>query len=116
MAAGRPADAHNMLLDLFNNVEPTPEQIRLTALAANAAGDAGDAYFYMGEYQIAGGDLNLAAQQLQLALAAPHLSQIQRERYQARLDEVREYLASTRKRRLTSDNSDQGQQQRGGGH
>jgi beta-barrel assembly-enhancing protease len=116
MAAGRPADAHNMLLDLFNNVPPTPDQIRLTALAASAAGDAGDAYFYMGEYQIAGGDLSLAVQQLQLALASPHISQIQRERYQARLDEVREYLASTRKRQFTSDNGgDQGQGRRGGG-
>jgi beta-barrel assembly-enhancing protease len=114
MAAGRPADAHNMLLDLFNNVPPTPDQIRLTALAASAAGDAGDAYFYMGEYQIAGGDLNLAAQQLQLALASPHISQIQRQRYQARLDEVRDYLASTRKRQLT-DNSDQGPHRGGGG-
>jgi predicted Zn-dependent protease len=120
MAAGHPAEAHVMLLDLFNNVPPTPDQIRLTALAASAAGDPGDAYYYMGEYQIAGGDLNLAVQQLQLALAAPHLSQIQRERYQARLDEIRDYLASTRKRRLSSDNNDgsgqgQGQGRRGGG-
>jgi beta-barrel assembly-enhancing protease len=116
MAAGRPAEAHTMLLDLFNMVPPTLDQIRLTALAASAAGDPGDAYFYMGEYQIAGGDLMLATQQLQLALAAPNLSQIQRQRYQARLDEVRDYLASTRKRRL--DSTDQGQQpsgQRGGG-
>src|SRR6266480_4234158 len=118
MAAGRPADAHDMLLDLFNNVPPTPDQIRLTALAASAAGDAGDAYFYMGEYQIAGGDLALAAQQLQLALASPNISTVQRQRYQARLDEVRDYLASTRKRRLTDNGNGQGQQtgqQRGGG-
>jgi predicted Zn-dependent protease len=115
MANGRAGDAHNMLLDLFNNVEPTPDQIRLTALAASSAGDPGDAYYYMGEYQLASGDLNLAAQQYQIALAAPHLSAIQRARYQARLDEVREYLASTRKRQLTSDNGDQGQR-RGGGH
>jgi predicted Zn-dependent protease len=117
MAVGRPMDAHNMLLDLFNNVAPTPEQIRLTALAASAAGDPGDAYYYMGEYQIAGGDLNLAAQQYQLALASPHLSQIQRQRFQARLDEVRDFLMSQRKRQL-SDGGDQqqGQQQgrRGG--
>jgi predicted Zn-dependent protease len=116
MLAGRPADAHNMLLDLFNNVQPTPDQIRLTALAASAAGDAGDAYFYMGEYQIAGGDLYLAAQQLQLALAAPHISQIQRQRYQARLDEVRDYLASMRKRQFAAENGDQGQGQQGGRH
>ncbi len=91
-----------MLLDLFNVVPPTPEQIRLTALAASAAGDPGDAYFYMGEYQIANGDLQLAVQQIQLALAAPRLSTIQRQRYRARLDEVREFLASTRKPRLTA--------------
>ena len=115
MAAGRPAEAHTMLLDLFNNVPPTPDQIRLTALAASAAGDPGDAYYYMGEYQISGGELNLAVQQLQLALASPHITQIQRERYQARLDELRDYLASTRKRQLASDNQDQGQGQRRGG-
>ena len=114
MAVGKPMEAHNLLLDLFNNVAPTPDQIRLIALAANAAGDSGDAYFYMGEYQIAGGDLSLAAQQLQLALAAPHLTPIQRARYQARLDEVREYLMSMRKRQV-SDSGDQGQQQGGGG-
>jgi beta-barrel assembly-enhancing protease len=113
MAAGRPGEAHNMLLDLFNNVPPTPEQIRLTALAASAAGDAGDAYFYMGEYDIAGGDLNLAAQQLQLALASPHISQIQRQRYQARLEEVREFLASMRKRQVADNGDGQGQH---GGH
>src|SRR5262249_3083392 len=112
MANGHAAEAHTKLLDLFNNVPPAPDQIRLTALAASAAGDPGDAYFYMGEYQIAGGDLNLAAQQLQLALAAPHISQIQRQRYQARLDEVREYLMSMRKRQV-ADSGDQGQ--RGGG-
>ena len=113
MAAGRAGEAHNMLLDLFNNVPPTPDQIRLTALAASAAGDAGDAYFYMGEYEIANGDLMLAVQQLQLALASPHLTQIQRQRYQARLDEVRDFLASMHKRQVASDNGD-GQGQRGG--
>jgi predicted Zn-dependent protease len=102
MAAGNPKEAHEVLLDLFNNVPPTPDQIRLTALAASAAGAAGDAYFYMGEYQIAGGDLALAAQQYQLALAAPNLTQVQRQRYQARLDEVREYLASARLRRASN--------------
>ena len=116
MAAGRPMDAHNLLLDLFNNVPPPPDQIRLTALAASAAGDAGDAYYYMGEYQIAGGDLMLAVQQLQLALAAPHITQIQRSRYLARLDEVREYLASTRKRQFSADNGGGDQGQQGGRH
>ncbi len=41
IAANQPAKAHDLLLDLFNNVEPSPGQIRLTALAASGAGDAG---------------------------------------------------------------------------
>jgi hypothetical protein len=71
-------------------------------LAASAAGDAGDAYFYMGEYQIAGGDLLMAVQQLQLALASPNLSSIQRARFQARLDEVKEYIQNSRLRRVSN--------------
>jgi beta-barrel assembly-enhancing protease len=106
MANNKAAQAHTVLLDLFNNVAPTPDQIRLIALAASAAGDPGDAYFYMGEYQISGGNLNLAVQQLQLALASPNISSIQRQRYQARLDEVRDYLASTKKRQQLTDNTD----------
>jgi predicted Zn-dependent protease len=101
IAAGNAKEAHLVLLDLFNNVTPTPEQIRLTANAASAAGDAGDAYYYMGEYQLSGGNLPLAATQYQLALQAPNLSSIQRQRYQARLDEVREYLAMAKLRKTS---------------
>jgi predicted Zn-dependent protease len=103
MAAGRPKEAHAVLLDLFNNVSPTPEQIRLTALAASAAGDTGDAYFYMSEYHIASGDLPLAVQQLELALAAPNLNPVQRGRFQARMDEIRDYLATVKVRRVSRD-------------
>jgi predicted Zn-dependent protease len=101
MKAERPKEAHSLLLDVFNNEAPTPEQIQLTALAASAAGDTGDAYYYMSEYHIASGDLQLALQQLQLALAAPNLTSVQRQRFQARLDEIRDYLASTRVRKVS---------------
>lgn len=102
MSAGRARDAHIALLDLFNNVEPTPPQIQLTAQAASAAGDAGDAYYYMSEYNIANGELSLSVQQLQLALNAPNLTVVQRERYQARLDEIRDYLAQARMQRTSN--------------
>jgi beta-barrel assembly-enhancing protease len=102
MSMGRNKDAHLALLDLFNNVEPDPDQIRLTALAASAAGDVGDAYYYMGEYQIAGGELQLAMQQYQLALASPSLTKVQRERITARMNEVRDYLAVARLRRTSN--------------
>jgi predicted Zn-dependent protease len=92
MQNSHPQQAHQILLDLFNNVEPSPPQIRLTALAASAAGDPGDAYYYMAQYDLAGGNLPLANQQLELALASPNLSTIQRARFRAQLDEVRGWL------------------------
>jgi predicted Zn-dependent protease len=98
MKLDRAREAHVVLLDLFNNVPPTPEQIRLTALAASAAGDTGDAYFYMSEYHIASGDLPLASKQLELALAAPALSSVQRARFEARLKEIRDVLAESGRR------------------
>jgi beta-barrel assembly-enhancing protease len=92
MKAGKPQQAHQVLLDLFNLVDPTPPQIQLTALAANAAGDTADAYYYMGEYNLANGDLGLANQELELALRMPHLSNVQRERYRALLLQVRDWM------------------------
>jgi beta-barrel assembly-enhancing protease len=86
---GKPKKAHMVLLDLFNNVMPTPEQIKLTALAASAAGDTGDAYYYMSEFNLANGDLMLATTQLDLALAAPRLTEVQRKRFIARREEIR---------------------------
>jgi predicted Zn-dependent protease len=98
LQAGRPKRAHEVLLDLFNNVPPSQEQIRLTAIAANAAGDVADAYSYMAEYHIAGGDLPLAINQLELALSVPNLTQVQRLKFSARLKELREALPKERAR------------------
>jgi len=84
--------AHVVLLDLFNNVPPTPEQARYTAYAANAAGDVADAYYYMSEYHVISGDLVLAIDQLRLAQAVPGLNDVQRERFDARIRELQEYL------------------------
>ena len=85
-AMGTVYRAHHLLLDVFNVIAPTPEQIRLTALAASAAGDTADAYYYMSEYHISGGDLMLATQQLELALASSRISNVQRQRFRARLE------------------------------
>jgi beta-barrel assembly-enhancing protease len=93
--------AHAVLLDLFNNVAPTPEQIRFTALAASSAGDTADAAYYMSEYHISTGNLPLSVSQLEMALAVPGITGVQRSRFQARLDEVREVLFSDRRRRDT---------------
>jgi len=98
LQAGRPKRAHEVLLDLFNNVPPTQEQVRLTAIAANAAGDVADAYSYMAEYHIMGGDLPLAINQLELALSVPGLNSQQRAKFSARLQELRDALPKERAR------------------
>ena len=53
----------------------------------------------MSEYHIATGNLPLSVSQLEMALAAPNITAVQRGRYQARLDEVREVLFEGRKKR-----------------
>jgi predicted Zn-dependent protease len=85
---GEARKAHEVLLDLFNNVPPTPEQARFIAMVANSAGDVADAYSYMAEYHIMGGDLPLAINQLQLALSVPKITEVQRQRFKARLEEL----------------------------
>jgi beta-barrel assembly-enhancing protease len=100
MRLGDPKHAHEILLDLFNVVPPTPEQARLTALAANAAGDVADSYYYMSEYHILSGDLPLAINQLQLALAVPKITDVQRARFDARLDEIQQALPKRSARRV----------------
>ncbi|HKU15092.1 MAG TPA: M48 family metalloprotease [Steroidobacteraceae bacterium] len=105
MQLGDSKRAHEILLDLFNVVPPTPEQAKLTAQAANAAGDVADSYYYMSEYHLMSGDLPLAINQLQLALAVPKISEVQRARFEARLEEVQQALPKRVRRPATTDDN-----------
>jgi hypothetical protein len=49
------------------------------------------------------GDLPLAINQLQLALAVPKITDVQRARFEARLDEVQEALPKRVRRPVTAD-------------
>jgi len=89
---GEAERAHALLLDLMNNVPPTPEQVRLIARAASEAGDAAESYYYMSEYELMTGDLVGGIRYLQRALSLPDLQEIQRIRFQARIDFIREYM------------------------
>lgn len=91
--AREPAEAHRILLDLFNRVPPTPAQIQLIARAANAEGATANAHYYMAEYHVSLGSLYPAINQLQMALESPDVSAVDRARYRARLDRLREILA-----------------------
>ena len=66
--------------------------LALSALAASAAGEAAEANYYMAEYHVMSGDLTLAIETLRLALSTPNLTPVQRARYKARIDELKEYL------------------------
>jgi predicted Zn-dependent protease len=99
MRDGEAKRAHEVLLDLFNNVPPTAEQARFTAIAANAAGDVADSYYYMSEYHVISGDLTLAINQLRLAQAVPGINSVQRERFDARIRELQDYLPKGKRSR-----------------
>ena len=89
---GKAKLAHEILLDLLNNVPPTPKQVQLIARAANEAGDAAEAHYYMSEYRIMIGDLVGGVNFLRQALRMPNIQEIQRIRFEARIDFLREYM------------------------
>jgi predicted Zn-dependent protease len=100
MRIGNPEPAHEILLDLFNNVTPTPEQIRLITRAATAAGEDAEARYYMAEYRFMIGDLIGGIQFLRQALRIPELDEIQRIRFEARIDFVRDFMSEDQLQQL----------------
>jgi len=104
MHSGENKRAQLLLDDLFNVVEPSPDQTKLIAKAASQAGDLADSYYYMSFYWVMTGDLKMSATQLQLALALPGLDPIQRARFSARLDEIKAAMPKDRKNTVADDN------------
>ncbi|MGI9204080.1 MAG: beta-barrel assembly-enhancing protease [Woeseiaceae bacterium] len=100
MKIGQPVQAHEMLLDLFNHVAPTPEQVRMIARAATEAGEDAEARYYMAEYRFMIGDLVGGIQFLQQALRVTDLDEIQRIRFEARIDFVRDFMSEEQLQQL----------------
>lgn len=100
IAAGRPGEAHQLLLDLLNNVRPTPAQIQLIARAANAEGDIGNSLYYMAEYYVSIGNLPLAINQIRLAMESPDVNSVDEARFRAKLEQWTEYLSEEDRERL----------------
>ena len=92
--------AHEILLDLLNNVPPTPGQVRLIARAASEAGNDAESLYYMSEYRLMTGDLIGGIGYLRQALALPELQEIQRIRFEARIDSIRDYMSEDQLRQL----------------
>lgn len=99
----QPTKAHALLLDLLNNVPPTPDQVRLIARAASEAGESAESLYYLSEYRLMIGDLVGGITYLQQALRLPQLQEIQRIRFEARIDFIREFMSEEQLRRLHRD-------------
>jgi predicted Zn-dependent protease len=102
---GKPEKAHTILLDLLNNVPPTPYQIRLIARAASDADEKAESLYYLSEYRLMIGDLVGGIGYLQQALRLPELQEIQRIRFEARIDFIREYMTEEQLIRMRRDRS-----------
>ena len=89
---GDPNKAHQVLLDLFNNITPSPSQIMLIAKTANAAEDYADSFSYMAEYYLSIGLFREATEQLRLALSVESIDEIQKAKFIARLKEIEEFI------------------------
>ena len=96
----QPEKAHKILLDLLNNVPPTPNQVRLIARAANEAGENAESLYYLSEYRLMIGDLVGGISYLQQALRLPELQEIQRIRFEARIDFIREFMTEEQLQRM----------------
>ena len=102
---GHADKAHEILLDLLNNVPPTPEQVRLIARAAIDAGEIAEAHYYMAEYRFMIGDLIGGVNFLRQALRVPELEEIQRIRFEARIDFIREFMSDEQLAQLSRSRS-----------
>ena len=96
---GDPKKSHEILLDLFNTIPPSPSQIRLIANSANQAGDFADSFSYMAEYYLSIGGFEQAREQLKIALSFESLSKIQTAKFIARLNEIEEYIDEMNRQR-----------------
>ncbi|MEM9173188.1 MAG: M48 family metalloprotease [Pseudomonadota bacterium] len=94
---GEAKQAHTLLLDLLNNVPPTPDQVRLIARSAIDSEDLPEAHYYMAEYNIMTGNLVQAVVLLRRGAVLPGTTDIQRARFLARADFVSEYLNEDQK-------------------
>ncbi len=75
----------------------------MIARAASDAGDQAEAFYYVSEYRLMTGDLLGGINALQQALALPELEEIQRIRFEARIDFIREYMTEEQLKQLQRD-------------
>lgn len=90
--AGKPDVAKRQLRDYGFADRRDPRFFKLLAEAENDLGETVNSHFSLGEYYRSGGELRLALQQLRLAQRTPEITNYQRLRVDARMDEINEEL------------------------
>jgi beta-barrel assembly-enhancing protease len=90
--AGRPDDSKKLLRDYGLSDRRDPRFFKLLAEAENDMGETANSHFNLSEYYRSLGELRLATQQLRLAQQTPDISNYQRLRIDARIDEIHEEL------------------------
>lgn len=91
--AGKPQEAKKMLRDYRATTRRDPRFFKLLAEAENGLGQTANSHFSLSEYYRSLGELHLAVQQLRLAQKTPDISNYQRLRIDARMDEINDEIS-----------------------
>lgn len=95
--AGQPEESRKLLRDYGVGDRQDPKFYKLIAEAETRMGAKSKSHFSLAEYYRIVGELNLSAVQLRLAQQAPDVTNYERHRIDARLDEVNEEMLKLRK-------------------
>lgn len=95
--AGQPEASRKLLRDYGVGDRQDPKFYKLIAEAETRMGAQSKSHFSLAEYYRIVGELNLAAVQLRLAQQAPDVTNYERHRIDARLDDVNEEMLKLRK-------------------
>jgi predicted Zn-dependent protease len=95
--AGKPDEAKKHLRGNGFSDRRDPRYFKLLAEAENDLGQIANSHFSLSEYYRSLGELRLAVQQLRLAQKTPEVSNYQRLRIDARMDEINQELAQLEK-------------------
>lgn len=90
LKAKHPEQARELLASHLDMAGDFPQLYRLVAESYNDTGAPADSHFYMSRYYEALDELHQAASQIRLALNQPKLNEIQKARYEATLDRLKQ--------------------------
>jgi predicted Zn-dependent protease len=97
LAAGQAEKVRTLLRDYTYTHAPDPLYYRLVAQAEGESGSKVESHIALAEYYYSSGDAPLAMQQLKLAQAEPTVDHYQRQRIEARMNEIQSEMDEAKK-------------------